>query len=501
MQNSSSDYGHETGYDGAGSVDRRQPHAADPAPTGAPAPGRLDSTQNYCCPPTMTRDDVRRQRWEARAILWRASLLKSVRCCGAQGQVERLADGEVAARRHVSIRRYSNSGNDRVVGVSGLMACGSVWACPRCSAVVAFERAAELARVFERCRSLGGSAYLLTLTLRHHAGDRLEELWDLLTAGWRSAFGSRSWTGASATNRRAARVGDRDRFGVAGLVRVVEVTVSRPGSGSGWHLHIHCVVMCPDDLDVGIVGDCGKRLSSWGLDTEVPIAWLARQCFFARVVERWAAGVRRAGGAAVMSDACDIRAVDLGEDEFLSSYLAKSTYSAALEVTAGQPVKRAVGDRMSPFELLAELVSDGPRFGVRTPRSWSVEQVKDQPAIVDHRTGEITELKSPGLWKLWHTWELNSRGHRQISWSRSRRHDETRLGRFWAQMLRARGEVMADEEVASRGVDGEHVADIPIEVWQGQLVWQPADISALVDAATDGNAKFFEKCRELNIEI
>lgn len=466
--------------------------STEPKPAAAEAGGAgpLDSTQSYCCPPPPTRDDVRRQRWEARAILWRASLLKAVRCCGAQPRTERLPDGTAHERQHVTVRRYGD-----VAGVGGLMACGSVWACPRCSSLVAFERAAELARVFERCREMGGRAYLLTLTLRHSRADRLRDLWELLSAGWRTAFGSRGWTGSKASAQRAARVGDRERFGVAGLVRVVECTVSRPGAGSGWHLHAHVVVFCPSSLVDGLNGGWQATLSDLRLTADVDPDWLARQTFLCRVVNRWSAGVERAGGAPVLGAACDVRAVDLADDEFLSLYLAKSTYHAAVEVTAGQPLKLARGDRLAPFEVLAELVASGPSFGVRTPKSWSIEDTVEGLVVVDHSTGEIEKIFSPGVWRLWHEWEIASRGRRQIMWSRSKSNGTT----FWDRLVRARGEMSDDESIARRGVYGDWVADIPVALWRGHLVWRPGEIAALIDAAGDSTDAYTAVVKTLGV--
>lgn len=487
-------------YTGAGEMDRRQPKAVSPAPVGAQAPEKptLDSTQNYCfTQPANT--EIRKMRWQARAVLWRASLLKSVRCCGAHPRVVRTADGEVHQHREVTFRRYSDSGLS-VAGVGGLMACGSVWSCPRCSALVAFERASQLARVFDRCRELGGSAYLMTLTLRHCQDDKLNDLWELLSAGWRSAFGTRSWTGAAATSRRARLIGDRERFGVAGLVRVVECTVSRPGKGSGWHLHIHCVVFCPNYLTQGLSEQWREKLKSMSVSTNVDDIWLAREIFFCRVIERWSRGVEKAGGAPVLGAACDMRSIDLCDDEFLSFYLAKSTYHAALEVTAGQPVKQARFDRLAPFELLAELVADGPNFGVRTPRSWSIEEIPTGFGIVDHSTGETQLVSSPGLWRLWHEWEIASRGRRQIMWSRSRTED-SKLSKFWAELLAARGEVSKDEDIARREFYGEFVASIPVKSWTGRLVWRPEEISELVDAASISKKEFHKKCADLDIQL
>jgi hypothetical protein len=61
----------------------------------------------------------------------------------------------------------------RRAGIEGLVTCGSVWLCPVCAAKVASKRAEELAQVLDAVHDAGGSAFMLTLTIRHSAGDRL----------------------------------------------------------------------------------------------------------------------------------------------------------------------------------------------------------------------------------------------------------------------------------------------------------------------------------------
>jgi hypothetical protein len=61
----------------------------------------------------------------------------------------------------------------RRAGFEGLVTCGSVWMCPVCAGKVASRRAEELATVLDTVHAGGGSAFMLTLTIRHTAGDRL----------------------------------------------------------------------------------------------------------------------------------------------------------------------------------------------------------------------------------------------------------------------------------------------------------------------------------------
>ncbi|WP_331558632.1 hypothetical protein [Actinomycetospora sp.] len=67
----------------------------------------------------------------------------------------------------------SNTPDGRRAGFEGLVTCGSVWACAVCAAKVAAKRAEELAVVLDAVHAAGGSAFMLTMTIRHNAGDRL----------------------------------------------------------------------------------------------------------------------------------------------------------------------------------------------------------------------------------------------------------------------------------------------------------------------------------------
>jgi integrase len=73
----------------------------------------------------------------------------------------------------VTLAVTSNTDGTRTAGYSGLASCGSVWACPQCAAKIATRRADELSKVMRAVDEAGGSAFLLTLTMRHERGDRL----------------------------------------------------------------------------------------------------------------------------------------------------------------------------------------------------------------------------------------------------------------------------------------------------------------------------------------
>lgn len=461
----------------------------------------LGSTQSYCFTTSVTSANKgtavdaaerRRIRWGARAMLWQASSLKAVRCCGRVLHNDAIGDpddgqGVVIKRREVDGRMAAS--------LHGLMTCGSVWACPRCSAVIASTRAAEIGAAVRECYRQGGRVYLLTLTMRHSRRDGLADLWDSLSNGWRSVFGTRQWTGQKerTVQRKDALVvlpeimGDAERFDIAGVTRVVEATYGKPElGGHGWHLHIHALVFSATSLSTGLVEGLENILGC-----EVDRDWLSRNAFAARIYQRWSQGLVKAGCRMPGAVAVDVREIDDEGAEYVGRYLSKATYDVAtrigLEVGAGVSTKDARAERnQTPFEILAALADsvDARGFGIRTPRHWAVLPAEDGDwAVIDRDTGEVVNVTAPGRWKIWHEWEQASSGRRQIIWSRRRREPESVREVLWNRLLDSRGVSASstDEEVAVEEVTGEVVAEISRAEWYRVLVWQPCRVVDLLE--------------------
>lgn len=308
---------------------------------GASAASALGSTQSYYFTQTSATSDLgwvepseqRRNRLASRAMLWSTSSLKAVRCCGRMPHNDAVGDpddgqGVVVKRRLVDGRMVASFG--------GLMTCGSVWSCPRCSAVIAHERAYEIGAAVRECFLRGGRTYLLTLTMRHTGGDRLADLWEVLSGGWRSTVGTRAWTGQKARigERRGrpvhipAVMGDAERFDIAGLTRVVEATYGAPADGGhGWHLHIHALVFSASSLEAGLLTELPAYLPR-NVDRE----WLSRSVFARRIYERWSCGLEKPGFGNLTSNAVDLREITDNGSEYVGRYLSKATYDAASKV-------------------------------------------------------------------------------------------------------------------------------------------------------------------------
>ncbi len=488
-----------------GPAARSAPGAEGQRPDAASVASALGSTQSYCFTRPIDNDreglesvERRRTRWAARAVLWSASSLKSVRCCGRVLHNDRVGDPDDGQGVVVRLR---GSGGRAIASYGGLVTCGSVWSCPRCSAVVAHTRAAEIAAAVRECQRRGGSVYLMTLTMRHTAADKLHDLWDGLSGGWRSAFGSRSWTGqrARTVERRGrlvdlpAVIGDAELFDIAGLTRVVEATYGAPASGGhGWHLHVHALVFACSSLESGLA----DRLPSGLVGARVDSRWLGRNVFAARVHDRWSAGLKKGGYELPGSVAVDIRELSDDGSDYVGRYLSKATYDAAtkigMEVGGGTLSKDAqVTRNRTPFEVLAGLADslDARGFGIRTPRRWSVTPAGDGDwAVLDHDTGEVTAVTPPGEWRIWHEWEQASKGRRQIFWSRRRQRPVSDREELWNELLATRGASAeeSDEALSDREDGGEVLGEIPRDDWYRIMAWKPELIVLALEAAETG---------------
>lgn len=116
-----------------------------------------------------------------------------------------------------------------------VMTCGSVWACPVCSAPVSERRAGELRSALSAHSEAGGTAGFATFTVSHAHDDALETVLDSFLAAFRYLTSKPSY-------KRL-----RARWGVVGYVRVLEVTYGR----NGWHVHAHVLYFFEGKQDAG----------------------------------------------------------------------------------------------------------------------------------------------------------------------------------------------------------------------------------------------------------
>lgn len=128
----------------------------------------------------------------------------------------------------------------------GLMACGSVWTCPVCSAKIAERRRDELKVAVQHGVSKGWGIHFVTLTVPHGIGDDLHEL----LARQSKAL---DYMSRSQYFRRLKASLDLD---VLGYIRAREVTYGQ----NGWHPHFHMIVFTPADCVSSVVEYAYKKV-------------------------------------------------------------------------------------------------------------------------------------------------------------------------------------------------------------------------------------------------
>ena len=321
----------------------------------------------------------------------------------------------------------TNPDGSRSAAYGGLVTCGSVWSCPVCAAKIATRRADDLATVMRTVDDLGGSAFMLTLTMRHDRGDRLglnradrarrneleerradrevahlngwdiddraaeaeaieldsikvhEGCWDALGYAWSSVTSGSSWAK------------DTDRFGgLLGWARAVEAT----DGANGWHVHVHVLLCFADPVSADIVA------ASVG----------------ARMFGRWRRALERRGFSASDEHGWDLRRAQLGNGD-LADYFVKMAH----EVTSGHR-------------------KDG-RYGGRTPMQL---------------LGEAVDTYEETAMARWWEWETASDGRRQLTWSTGRRD---------LRALAGLGQEATDEEIAEEDQEADVRLGLTADTW------------------------------------
>lgn len=158
----------------------------------------------------------RHVRFAQREVLWETTRLDRVRKCG-----------RVPIDQAVTI-----TDNAGVAHYSGLATCGSIWACPVCSAKIRNARALEVSTGAANWDRAGGSVYMATFTMPHDFGMRLKPLLKTVADSFRAVISGRPWTRL------------RDELGIVGNVRSVEVT----HGANGWHPHLHVLFFINHDI-------------------------------------------------------------------------------------------------------------------------------------------------------------------------------------------------------------------------------------------------------------
>lgn len=362
-----------------------------------------------------TREQIRRaERGDARAMLWQHSKLNRVRRCG-----------RVKIAGAVSVVVTEDADGQRTAGYSGLEHCGSIWACPTCSAQVHHRRELLIAEALHRWDRYGGKVALVTLTVRHHAGNGLQELFDTVTQAWKAACGVRKWQETQAEFGTEMQVGKWKSRRRIPIIRVIEITWGE----HGWHVHVHALLLLPDGVTQADVETIGAGMWQRWNDKAVK---LGLRSGLEWVRDATTGELKRVGWQAEL--------VKGDPSAALGKYFSKAVY----ELT-GSRFKEAAHGNLTPMGILARLQAH--RSGMTC-----VNPAEDGSGC---ECARLTEAEYRRLWRVWREYEQVTHGRQAYAFPPG-----------VMQLLGLGPEWMPDDqEIVDEALGGEAVCTLPDSTW------------------------------------
>lgn len=291
----------------------------------------------------------------------------------------------------------------RVAGFEGLFHCASVWLCQQCSSMIAAKRAGELEETLAHYVVKGGTAVLVTFTMRHWREHPLAELLEARASSWSHVI------------EHGTFVNHKRLTDFAGFCQVLEVTESLE---NGWHPHVHAVLVFHG------------QPSRDAIDTMVDGMW-----------SRWCAGLVKAGLPSPTREyGLDVQYLDrdVGADRTFESVKAWARYvtkGIAGEAALG-PSKEAKGTNRSIKELMRDAL---------IPQTWENAETGETVQTVDLQArAKLAE------------YERAMHGRRQMNWSR---------GAYDLRKNAQLAEAQSEEELVQDELEGEGVAVIANQSW------------------------------------
>lgn len=209
----------------------------------------------------------------------------------------------------------------KTTSYSGLQTCGSVWACPVCSAKIAERRRAEIIAAMTAHKAADGCVNMLTLTAPHQRKDKLVDLLAMQALALKKMF-------ADNTVRKIFK-----EMGVLGQIRALEVTHGRRSDfNNGWHPHYHLLLFCGSGVDLKRFD--GPQMNDWAV----------------RLYMRWAACCVSAG----LGTPSFAHGLKLDDGSKAAKYVAK--WGLEDEMTKGHTKKANNGE--TPFDFLRAYLGD-----------------------------------------------------------------------------------------------------------------------------------------------
>src|SRR5699024_2377499 len=164
------------------------------------------------------REQRRHVRYAQREVLWAQSSIERVRKCGRVA----IQDGGVMVRNNAGVGHYA-----------GVATCGSIWACPVCSAKIRATRSEDVSTATANWDRQGNTVLMASFTAPHDMGMELAPLMGTISDAFRYCLSGRAWQRL------------KKRFGIVGQIRALETTHGE----HGWHPHLHVLIYADGDLD------------------------------------------------------------------------------------------------------------------------------------------------------------------------------------------------------------------------------------------------------------
>jgi hypothetical protein len=293
-----------------GEPDRGSPYVLTKVPILEPDQGSVPPIGNNAhTPPNQLSkyaDDIkvaRREIYKLRRDI--GAEFKRVRPCGAY---------VIDKSRLVTIGKAAGKES---VFYSGLQTCKSVWACPVCSMKISHRRAEEVNHMLTNAIVRDGNiGQFVTLTIPHTVYENLKDLQLIVSNGFRRLTNHPNYVGR--TKKGIFKPGIKQRFGVKGFVRALEVKKKN----KGWHPHLH-IVFILDNIEAERIAD-----------------------FSAEIIQLWA--------NIIYNNSEKVINQEFGQDsktitglKGISDYLSK--WDIGKELT--QSHRKVAGDSMTPFEI------------------------------------------------------------------------------------------------------------------------------------------------------
>ncbi len=267
-----------------------------------------------------TAAEKRAQRYEGLAVArsWLSVRAHSLAPGREAGDLYRTCDCRYVRKdRRVGVQY---SAQHQGAHYSGLVTCGSVWACPVCTSVIQNRRRVELTTLIDWAYKQGLAPAMVTLTFPHCRFDRLDDLLERQAAAFKRFRSGNVWTLF------------KRRSGFRGLVRSLELTHGR----NGWHPHTHelwLIRYMDEDERRGFLVFLRER-------------WL-RCCEEVGLVDATDAAQR----AAFMLHSVDVR-FEVNDSDYIAKQDSSRAWGVDREIVAGAGKKGRVAGGVHPHEFL-----------------------------------------------------------------------------------------------------------------------------------------------------